>query len=241
VWLGDTTVKSGLIEFWLQDMALWKQPNYSRELESYNNRPDILNALVCICPFSESREYILEYVSFLHKCNLYGFLDDETMRHLNRQQKGEILNTVISTQKENLPGASYGLNVLKYNCDLNVISKNWLWQQLIDGGNSQDNRFDYDDLNLREKPYDYHISDQLLQECLNNKNDNLRAMGQHIWRKLGKPLDEQTLGRWAEDSNFVIRANVALLRPDKIPANDPNPFVRLIQRLAEQNEIGERK
>jgi hypothetical protein len=103
---------------------------------------------------------------------------------------------------------------------------------MLDCGNRQDKINEFGYLELSYKPYDYHISDQLLAECLDNKNDCLRAMGQHIWHKLGKPVDEQTLRRWANDSNFVIRTDAILLKSDAISPDDPSAFVRLIRNLA---------
>jgi hypothetical protein len=231
---GDMTVKDCLIKLWRQELDSQKQANASNASDMLSSQCDILEALVCICPFSEGRQYVLEYASCVQNY-LYEFLERGVMRHLNRQQKGEILDVLIPTLKENPSAAGSGLDLLKYNCDLDIVSKDWLWRQMLDCSNKQDKIDEFGDFDLSRKPYDYNISDKLLTECLNNKNEHLRAMGQHIWRKLNKPLDEQILQQWSKDSNFVIRANAALLKPDEIGATDPSAFVRLMRNLAKQN------
>jgi hypothetical protein len=231
---GNTAVRERLIELWRQKFDSWKPANDSDALEILIGQRLFLEALVTVCPFSESKQYLIEHGSRLLKYNHYNWPDTEVMKYLNRQQKGEIINSMTPLQKEKPRLVDCGLDLLQYNAELDMASKEWLWKRMIDCGNAQDKRYSINDLNLEQKPSDYHISDGLLTDCLNNKNERLRAMGQHIWRKLGKPLDEQTLGRWAEDSNFVIRADVALLNLDIVPANDPSAFVRLIQNLVEQ-------
>ena len=227
---GDTTVKDRLIKLWRQEFDLQKQSNKLSASDILSSRCDHLEALVCICPFSESRQYIMEYASFLHE-GYYDYLERGVMKHLNRQQKGEILNALGPILKNVSSRAGTGLDLLKYNCNLDTASKEWLWRQMFDYGNEQGEYNDFKYFDLSRKPRDYHISDPLLHECLNNKNDNLRAMGQHIWLRMGKPIDEQILKKWANDSNFVIRANAALLKPEKISDNDPSAFVRLIKNL----------
>ena len=116
------------------------------------------------------------------------------------------------------------------NC-LNTEAKEWLWEQMLKWGNIQEKRNEFEHYGLREKPFDYHISDELLAACVNNNNERIRAMGQHIWFKTGKSIDEQIFEKWANDSNFVIRANAVLVKPEKISDNDPSTFVRLIKNL----------
>ena len=67
--------------------------------------------------------------------------------------------------------------------------------------------------------------------CMNSENLCLRAMGQHIFRKLGKTPDEELLKRWANDSSPVVRAGAALLLPDVVCAEDSSAFVRLVGGL----------
>jgi hypothetical protein len=242
--LGDTSVRKRLGESWKKNRDAGFPARYRPPYETLDpNTPDFVRlwALVGICPYLEVRDYILEYGRWSVQQNEQFVPDREWMEYFSRQQKGDLIAQWVSMIKEMSFEEFTILDLLQYNSQLDRASQEWLWKQIITYGNNQDKRYDLGDLDLEHKPSDCHISDELLMDCLNNKNERLRAMGQHIWRKLEKPLDEQTLGHWAKDSNFVIRADVALLNLDMVPANDPSAFVRLVQGLAGQNETGERK
>lgn len=232
---GDISVNRRLVELWKKDrdagFAAEKQmrgclpvPNAGAETVSIP-----LEAMVRIIPYKEISDYILQYSKEFQE----QFVDSRLLLHFSRQQKGDMIGRCIPIAKETWRNSYSVLELLQYNAQLDAASKEWLWKQLIDCGNEHEGYGLLDDLNLEQKPFDYHISDELLAGCLNNKNERLRAMGQHIWQKLGKPLDEQTLNRWAEDSDLMVRANVVFLRTDKIPASESSLFIRLIQNLAE--------
>ena len=237
---GDTSVRQRLVDEWKKnrDAGFPVEQEMRYGIANTNagpaEEPVPLGALVGICPYLEIRDYILEYSKWVIHHKDHFIPDRELMTYFTRQQKGDLINRWIPVVKETRLNPYSVLELLQYNAELNTVSQEWLWKRMIDCGNNQDKRYSLDDLNLENKPSDYHISDGLLAGCLNNQNERLRAMGQHIYRKLGKPLDEQILQRWAGDSNFVVRADVALLRPGKIPASDPSAFVRLIRNLAEQ-------
>ena len=124
---------------------------------------------------------------------------------------------------------------MHYNAELSPASREWLWKRIIDDSNKENKLSYLDDLTLFSKPADYHISDTLLEACLESKNERMRAMGQHIYRKLGKSPDEKLLEKWAEDPSFLVRAHAAMLAPECISPDDPSPFVRLIRGLNNQH------
>ncbi len=158
-------------------------------------------------------------------------LEPSLMQCFNRRQKGKLIEQWLPVSEESRKRANY-LDILQYNSELSPTSREWLWRQMIDQIYQFSKHGFYRDLTLASKPADYHISDDLLNECLGSKNERLRVMGQHIYQKMGKPLDEEILRKWAADPHFLVRANAALRAPDLIGADEPSAFVRLVQGLA---------
>lgn len=158
-------------------------------------------------------------------------LEQNLMQCFNHQQKGKLIEQRTAEQKEIISPYT-ALDVLAYNAQPAPETKERLWRQFLDGVNRLGEERPFRDLTLASKPADYHISDDLLNECLSSKNERLRAMGQHIYQKMGKPLDEEILRKWAADPHFLVRANAALRAPDLIGADEPSAFVRLVGGLA---------
>jgi hypothetical protein len=183
-------------------------------------------------PYSESRKDIADYSSYLSESLPRDWNHRDITTHLNRQQKGEVFAAVATLMDDKRLEYLFGQDMLQYNAELDSATKVWLWKQFFKSSESDLLMQSEGYQTLKNKPWDYHISDELLMSCMNSENVCLRAMGQHICRKLGKAVDKEMLSRWAVDSSPVVRAGAVLLSPEVISTDESSPFVRLMRGLA---------
>jgi hypothetical protein len=199
-------------------------------------------------PFSKKPTPKLEmeigaFSNYLLEHNVDGRINDDMMMYLDRRQKGEVLAAMVCLLNEKPLHPRMGQGVLEYNAELDTATRERLWKDLLDNCNKSDSKYEHEYQTLKNKPFDYHISDELLVACMNSENVCLRAMGQHICRKLGKTSDAELLKCWVADSSPVVRAGAVLLSAEaaawaeptlRESAEDSSPFVRLVRGLGGQ-------
>lgn len=175
------------------------------------------------------------FSNYLLEGNICGRIDDDVMKYLNRRQKGEVLAAAAALFSEKRLCSYRGQCPLQYNVELDAATQERLWKELFENCDKLDSEDGHEYQTLNKKPFDYHISDELLMSCMNSENVCLRAMGQHIFRKLGKTPDEELLKRWANDSSPVVRAGAAWAEPTlQEIAKDSSAFVRLVGGLGSE-------
>jgi len=234
-----------LIGQWRSQLDAWRSdPNGSLDIDCA--QAVFLKAISQFCPYPhfpmgdypfmknktpKSEMEVGAFSNYLLEGNICGRIHDDVMKYLDRRQKGEVLAAAASLFSEKRLCSYREQSPLQYNVELDAATRDWLWKKLLDNCDKLDSEDERDYQTLNNKPFDYHISDELLMSCMNSENLCLRAMGQHIFRKLGKTPDAELLKRWANDSSPVVRAGGALLSLDVVCAEDSSAFVRLVGGL----------
>jgi hypothetical protein len=230
---GDLSVHDRLMEAWrkYRDTGFPNDDFATPMIDESQTIPRVpLECLVNICPYPEFKECVLTTAKFTGMENGYFILNRGIIQHLSREQKGELITELLEMNDSKRLSPSTLLEVLHRDSALGPAAKENLWKQVIAYETSKLGWKEVD-LNVSNKPNDYEIPDELLTACINSKDERLRAMGQHICRVTGRPMDEQTMQQWLNDPYFIIRANAVLLRPGLSRPNDPSHFVRLISSL----------
>jgi hypothetical protein len=233
---GDLSARSQLVDLWKKNRdAGFPQKDWPFDTPDSVPAPIPLDALVRICPFEEFRGYLAEFYQTVMGYKDYVGLTNDMMPYWTREQKGQIIEEVLGMPKTAQTSSDTIREWLFVNANLSSDARSRIWKRLIEEADRE--KYGFDPPVYRRKPYDYRMSDDLLEECMTSGSEKLRALGQHIYRTMKKPLDEPVVRRWATDDNILIRANAVLLVPTLEVAADPSPLVRLVKTLPRKGSL----
>lgn len=236
---------NALIELWQQKYMDWQtDPNHIKDIGCQYICYFQTIAKICPYPYSplgdysfakvktpESERKLGDFSNYLLERNPWYSSRNNPMLFLNSQQKGQAITAAAKLFSEKPFDRLGARDILSCHIDLDAALRDRLWKEQLSDPEKRSMIYEYQFQTLQNQPWDCHISDSVLQECVTHDNASVRTMGQHISRKLGRIQDRQTLERWAADSNPAIRANLVLFAPDSARGDDPSPLVQLMFAL----------